>query len=154
MIFDIFFEIFKKASRGLSAADVDHYGIIMVAAKLNHSRVLVTKFHQNRSTLKGRSAGQRHTDRQTNSAENNGPSGLQSGQQTTDERTTAYSEREIITSRLCRIQRKCCHAFNLDVKSSSCPNTFREKYLSAHLLPTNITIACICECQIRHFMGR
>jgi len=38
---------------------------IMVAAKLDHSRVLVTKFHQNRSTLKGRSAGQRHTDTQT-----------------------------------------------------------------------------------------
>ena len=49
----------------------------MVAAKLDHSRVLVTKFHQNRSTLKGRSAGQKHTDthRQTNSAENKGPSG-------------------------------------------------------------------------------
>jgi len=31
--------------------------------------------------LKGRSAGQRHTDRQTNSAENKGPSGLQSGQE-------------------------------------------------------------------------
>jgi len=31
---------------------------IMVAAKLNHRRVLVTKFHQNRSMLKGRSAGQ------------------------------------------------------------------------------------------------
>jgi len=30
----------------------------MVAAKQDHSRVLVTKFHQNRSTLKGRSAGQ------------------------------------------------------------------------------------------------
>jgi len=53
----------------------------MVAAKLDQSRVLVTKFRQNRLTLKGRSAGQRHTDRQTNSAENNGPSGLQSGQQ-------------------------------------------------------------------------
>jgi len=39
--------------------------IIMVAAKLDQSRVPVTKFHQNRSTLKGRSAGQRHTDRQT-----------------------------------------------------------------------------------------
>jgi len=51
----------------------------MVAAKLDQSRVLETKFHQNRLTLKGRSAGQRHTDRQTNSAENNGPSGLQSG---------------------------------------------------------------------------
>jgi len=37
----------------------------MVAAKLNQSRVLVTKFRQNRLTLKGRSAGQRHTDRQT-----------------------------------------------------------------------------------------
>jgi len=38
---------------------------IMFVAKLDHSRVLVTKFRQNRSTLKGRSAGQRHTDRQT-----------------------------------------------------------------------------------------
>jgi len=44
---------------------------IMVTAKLHHSRVLVTKFHQNRLTLKGkgRSTGQRwtdkHTDRQT-----------------------------------------------------------------------------------------
>jgi len=41
----------------------------MVAAKLDQSRVLVTKFRQNRLTLKGRSAGQRqtntHTDRQT-----------------------------------------------------------------------------------------
>jgi len=53
---------------------------IMVGAKLDRSRVLVTKFHQNQSTLKGRSASQIHTDRQTNSAENNGPSGLQSGQ--------------------------------------------------------------------------
>jgi len=37
---------------------------IMVAAKLDQSRVLVTKFRQNRLTLKvrsaGRSAGQRH----------------------------------------------------------------------------------------------
>jgi len=32
--------------------------------------------------LKGTSAGQRHTDRQTNSAENNGPLFLQLGQQT------------------------------------------------------------------------
>ena len=40
---------------------------IMVAANLHHGRVLVTKFHQNRSTLKGRRAGQTHrrTDRQT-----------------------------------------------------------------------------------------
>ena len=58
----------------------------MVVAKLDQSRVLVTKFRQNLSTLKGRSAGQRHTDthrqtdRQTNSAENKGPSVLQSGQ--------------------------------------------------------------------------
>jgi len=37
----------------------------MVAAKLDQSRVLVTKFRQNRLTLKGRSAGQSHTDRQT-----------------------------------------------------------------------------------------
>ena len=49
---------------------------IMVEAKLDQSRVLVTKFHQNRLTLKGRSAvrvTQRHrqTDSQTNSAENN-----------------------------------------------------------------------------------
>jgi len=41
----------------------------MVVAKLDQSRVLVTKFRQNLSTLKGRRAGQRHTDRQTNSAE-------------------------------------------------------------------------------------
>jgi len=52
----------------------------MVAAKLDHSRVLVTKFHQNRSMLKGRSAGPTHTHRHANSAENKGPSGLQSGQ--------------------------------------------------------------------------
>jgi len=58
----------------------------MVAAKLGQRkhRVLVTKFRENQLTLKGRSAGQRqtdrHTHRQTNSAENKGPSGLQSGQ--------------------------------------------------------------------------
>jgi len=38
---------------------------IMVGAKLDRSRVLVTKFHQNQSTLKGRSASQIQTDRQT-----------------------------------------------------------------------------------------
>jgi len=38
---------------------------IMVAAKLDQSRVLVTKFHQNRLMLKGRSASQRQTDRLT-----------------------------------------------------------------------------------------
>jgi len=37
----------------------------MVAAKLDQSRVLVTKFRENRLMLKGRSAGQRHTDRHT-----------------------------------------------------------------------------------------
>ena len=35
---------------------------IMVAAKLDQSRVLVTKFHQNWLTLKGRSAVHRQTD--------------------------------------------------------------------------------------------
>jgi len=49
---------------------------IMVAAKLDQTGVLVTKFRQNRFTLKGRSTGQRQPDRQTNSAENKGPSGL------------------------------------------------------------------------------
>ena len=38
---------------------------IMVAAKLDQSRVLVTKFRQNWLTLKARSASPRHTDRQT-----------------------------------------------------------------------------------------
>ena len=56
----------------------------MVAAKLDQSGVIVTKFRQNRLTLKGRIAGQRHTDTPTdtyaNSAENKDPSGLQSGQ--------------------------------------------------------------------------
>jgi len=37
----------------------------MVTAKLDQSRVLVTEFHQNRSTLKGRSTGQGHTDTHT-----------------------------------------------------------------------------------------
>jgi len=39
----------------------------MVAAKLDQSMVIliVTKFRQNRLTLKGKSVGQRHTDRQT-----------------------------------------------------------------------------------------
>ena len=54
----------------------------MVAAKLDQTTVLETKFRQNRFTMKGRSAGQRHTDRQANVGKNKGPSGLQSGQQT------------------------------------------------------------------------
>ena len=37
----------------------------MVAAKLDHSGVLVTKFRQNWLRMKGRSAGQRPIDRQT-----------------------------------------------------------------------------------------
>ena len=64
----------------------------MVAAKLDQSGVLVTKFRQNRLTLKGRSASQRHTDSQTNSAENKGPSGLQSGQQTQIQTTSHHGD--------------------------------------------------------------
>jgi len=78
---------------------------IMVAAKLDQSTVLVTKLRQNRLTLKSRSAGQRHIDRQTNSAENNGPSGLQSSQHITIHVYTSVSSsfRETLTQRLkCR----------------------------------------------------
>jgi len=73
-------ENFFKFSKRRHAVPLWPIWTIMVAAKLDHSRVLVTKFRQNRSMLKGRSAGQRQTDRQTNSAKNKGPSGLQSGQ--------------------------------------------------------------------------
>jgi len=76
----VIFENFFKFSKRHCTVLLWPIWTIMVAAKLDQSRVLVTKFHQNRSTLKGRSAGQRHTDTQTNSAENNGPSGLQSRQ--------------------------------------------------------------------------
>ena len=80
----IFFLKFSKRRRAVPLRPI---WTIMVAAKLDQSRVLVTKFRENRLTLKGRSAGQRQTDTrthtQTNSAENKGPSGLQSGQQTT-----------------------------------------------------------------------
>ena len=48
----------------------------MVAAIVSHCRILVTKFHQNRPMLTGRSAVHRHTDRQTNSGKNKGPSGF------------------------------------------------------------------------------
>jgi len=78
------FENFLKFSKRRRAVPLRPIWTTMVVAKLDHSRVLVTKFRQNQSTLKGRSAGQRQTDkthRQTNSAENNGPSGLQTGQQ-------------------------------------------------------------------------
>jgi len=60
--FWIFFWNFQKS---VARATLRQIWTIMVAAKLDHSRVLVTKFHQNRSTLKGRSAGNRHTHRQT-----------------------------------------------------------------------------------------
>jgi len=59
------FLTFLKFSKRRRAVPLRPIWTIMVAAKLDHSRVLVTKFHQKRSTLKGRSAGQRHTDRQT-----------------------------------------------------------------------------------------
>jgi len=73
---------FLKFSKRHHAVPLRPMRAIMVAAILDQSRVLVTKFHQNRLTLKGRSAGQRHihTHWQTNWAENNGPSGLKSGQ--------------------------------------------------------------------------
>jgi len=76
VIFDNFFK-YAKTHRAVSLRPI---WTIMVAAKLDQSGVLVTKFRQNRFTLKGRSAGQRHTDRQTNTGKNKGPSGLQSGQ--------------------------------------------------------------------------
>jgi len=60
-----FFEIFKKASAPRHAVTLWLVWTIMVAAKLDHCRVLVTKFCQNRSALKGKSASERHTDRQT-----------------------------------------------------------------------------------------
>ena len=77
------FENFLKFSKRRRAVPLRPIWTIMAAAKLDQSRVLVTKFRQNRLTLKGKSAGQGHTDRQTNLAENNGPTGLQLGQQTT-----------------------------------------------------------------------
>jgi len=61
----VIFENFLKFSKRRHAVPLQPIWTIMVAAKRDHSRVLVSKFHQNRSTLKGRSAGQRHTGRQT-----------------------------------------------------------------------------------------
>jgi len=60
-----FLRIFFKFSKRRRTVPLWPIWTIMVVAKLDHSRVLVTKFHQNRSALKGRSAGQRQTDRQT-----------------------------------------------------------------------------------------
>jgi len=61
----VIFENFLKFSKRCRAVPLRPIWTIMVVGKLYHIRVLVTKFHQNRSTLKGRSAGQRQTDRQT-----------------------------------------------------------------------------------------
>ena len=61
----VIFENFLKFSKRRRAVLLQPIWTIMVAAKLYQSRVLVTKFRQNRLTLKGRSASQRHTDRQT-----------------------------------------------------------------------------------------
>ena len=54
-----------KFSKRPSAVPLQPIWTVMVSAKLDHSRVLVTKFGQNWSTLNGRSAGQRHTDTHT-----------------------------------------------------------------------------------------
>jgi len=86
----VIFENFLKFSKMHRAVPLQPIWTIMVAAKLDHSRVLVTKFHQNQSTLKGRSASQRQTHRQTNSAENNGSSGLQSGQNIIEKSNIGY----------------------------------------------------------------
>ena len=60
-----FLRIFLKFSKRRRPVPLRPIWTIRVAAKLDQTRVLVTKFHQNRLTTKGRSAGQRHTDRQT-----------------------------------------------------------------------------------------
>jgi len=63
----VIFDNFLKFSKRRRAVPLRPILTIMVAAKLDQSRVLVTKFRQNRLMLKGRSAGQRHiaTHRQT-----------------------------------------------------------------------------------------
>jgi len=61
----VIFENFVKFSKKRHAVPLRPIWTIMVTAKLDHSRVLVTKFHQNWSTLKGRSASQRLTHTQT-----------------------------------------------------------------------------------------
>jgi len=61
----VIFENIFKFSKRHRAVPLRPIWTIMVAAKLDQSRVLETKFRQNRLTLKGRSAGQRHTDTQT-----------------------------------------------------------------------------------------
>jgi len=61
----VIFENFLKFSKRRRAVRLRPIWTIMVAAKLDQTRVIVTKFHQNRLMLKGRSAGQRQTHTQT-----------------------------------------------------------------------------------------
>jgi len=61
----VIFENFLKFSKRRRMVPLQPIWTIMVTAKLDQSRVLVTKFHQNLSTLKGTSAGQRHTHTHT-----------------------------------------------------------------------------------------
>ena len=65
----VIFENFLKFSKRCRTVPLRPIWTIMVVAKLDQTGVFVTKFRQNRLTLKGRStgrnAGQRHTDRQT-----------------------------------------------------------------------------------------
>jgi len=61
----VIFENFLKFWKRRCAVPLRPIWTIMVTAKLDQSRVPVTKFRQNRLTLKGRSAGQRQTHRQT-----------------------------------------------------------------------------------------
>jgi len=60
----ILVENFLKFSKRRRAVPLWPIWTIMVAAKLDQSRVLVTNFHQNRSTMKGRMPV-RHTHTQT-----------------------------------------------------------------------------------------
>ena len=59
----VIFENILKFSKRRRMVPRQPIWTIVVAAKLDQSRVLVTKFPQNRSTLKGRSASQRQTDK-------------------------------------------------------------------------------------------
>jgi len=61
----VIFENFWKFSNRRHAVPMRLIWTIMAAAKLDQSRVLATKFRQNRWTFKGKSSGQRHTDRLT-----------------------------------------------------------------------------------------
>jgi len=60
----VIFENFLKFSKRCRTVPLRPIWTIMVVAKLDQTGVFVTKFRQNRLTLKGRSAGQRHTHRQ------------------------------------------------------------------------------------------